>query len=59
LAYLENIQLTVVIGRQAINWYLKPCSGTTLKRVLTSWKTQLQRLIAQPGDTVLADDRAN
>ncbi|NKB99782.1 MAG: uracil-DNA glycosylase family protein [Pseudomonadales bacterium] len=48
LAELPNIQLTVVIGRYALDWHLAPDKKSTLTDIVQSWENWWPRLIPLP-----------
>jgi len=37
LAHLQHIELTLVIGRYAIDWHLQPAKSATLREVVADW----------------------
>ena len=48
LAHLADIELTIAIGRYAIDWHLKPKSSTTLQEIVADWEQYLPTFITLP-----------
>lgn len=48
LAHLQAVELTVVIGRYAIDWHLKPQRSTTLAEVVRDWQAHLPEVVPLP-----------
>ena len=48
LSHLTNIELTIAIGRYAIDWYLKPKSSITLQEIVADWREYLPQFLPLP-----------
>ena len=48
LGQLDNIALTVLVGRYAINWHLNPSSSTTLACVVKHWRDYWPAVVPLP-----------
>lgn len=48
MSHLTNIELTIAIGRYAIDWHLKPKSSITLQAIVADWKEYLPRFLPLP-----------
>ncbi len=48
LAYLEHVELTIVVGRYAIDWHLKPARTETLAAVVAGWRTHWPEMVPLP-----------
>ena len=48
LAHLHDVQLTVCVGRYAIDWHLQPGPSTTLGQLVADWQRYLPEHIALP-----------
>ena len=48
LQTLNNIELTVIIGRYAIDWHLPQHTGSTVTSVVKEWRQQLPSTIVLP-----------
>lgn len=48
LQALPNIELTVIIGRYAIDWHLPQYKGTAVTQVVMDWQQQLPATITLP-----------
>ena len=48
LSQLVNIELTIAIGRYAIDWHLKPRSSMTLQAIVAGWKDYLPEFLPLP-----------
>lgn len=48
LGHLDNIELTIPVGRYAINWHLKPPRQQTLGHIVSSWRDYWPRLVPLP-----------
>ena len=48
LGHLQDVELTIVVGRYAIDWHLKPKKGTTLGAVVADWRAYWPQLMPLP-----------
>ncbi len=48
LSQLTHIELTIAIGRYAIDWHLKPKSSSTLQEIVAGWEDHLPSFLALP-----------
>lgn len=48
LSHLNQVELTIAIGRYAIDWHLKPAKKSTLTAIVADWKTHWPQLITLP-----------
>jgi len=48
LSHLTNIELTVVVGRYAIDWHINPPRGATLGTVVEQWREHWPQLVPLP-----------
>ena len=48
LGHLDNIQLTIAVGRYAIDWHLKPTSGRTLGDIVAHWRSHWPQIVPLP-----------
>lgn len=48
LAPLKNIDVTVLVGRYAIDWHLKPASSTTLTQIVRGWQDHAPAVFPLP-----------
>ena len=48
LALLNRVELTVVLGRHALDWHLPDEAGKPLAEVVANWKATWPRLVALP-----------
>ncbi len=48
LAHLQGVELTLVVGRYAIDWHLKPPRGATLTDVVADWRTHWPTIAPLP-----------
>ena len=48
LTHLKKVELTVVIGRYAIDWHIKPKASSTLANVVAGWRDHAPALYPLP-----------
>ncbi len=48
LAHLKNVELTVLVGRYAVDWHLQPPRGHTLTQVVAGWRSHLPARVPLP-----------
>lgn len=48
LGHLIQVRLTILVGRYAINWHLRPCKAATLKDVVEKWRHFAPKTIPLP-----------
>ena len=48
LGYLTQVRLTILVGRYAINWHLRPCKADTLTDVVKKWRHYAPKTIPLP-----------
>jgi uracil-DNA glycosylase len=48
LSHLTNIELTVVVGRYAIDWHINPPRSATLGAVVAQWREHWPQLVPLP-----------
>ena len=48
LGHLAQIELTILLGRYAINWHLKPARGTTLAQCVDDWRIHWPHILPLP-----------
>ena len=48
LGYLTQVRLTILVGRYAINWHLRPCKTATLTDVVKKWRRYAPKTIPLP-----------
>ncbi len=48
LSHLQNIELTICVGRYAIDWHLRPPRGTNLGDIVADWRTYWPQCLPLP-----------
>ncbi len=48
LAHLNNVQLTIAVGRYAIDWHLNPAKKETLAAVVAGWRSRWPEIVPLP-----------
>ena len=48
LSHLTKVELTIAIGRYAIDWHLKPAKQSTLTEIVGQWRDHWPNLIPLP-----------
>lgn len=48
LGHLQNVELTVMVGRYAIDWHLQPSTQATLAAVVATWREHWPQRIPLP-----------
>ena len=48
LAHLDNVQLTIAVGRYAIDWHLQPPRGATLAELVAGWRQHWPKIAPLP-----------
>ena len=48
LEHLQQVQLTVAIGRYAIDWHIQPSTSSTLKDIVADWRNYAEKIVPLP-----------
>ena len=48
LGHLDNVALTITVGRYAINWHLKPPRQATLGEIVGNWQAHWPKVVPLP-----------
>ena len=48
LSHLQNIELTIAVGRYAIDWHLQPNKASTLTEIVRGWKDYTPAVVPLP-----------
>ena len=48
LGHLQEVQLTVAVGRYAIDWHIQPSASSTLKDIVSNWQSYAEKIVPLP-----------